>query len=135
MLQLRVSALCGQAAPPCDGFVMLRDRLCEPVPQDLVHVVQAPKLTSYTQSTGQTCVLHARDSAECGHASPPKRGCVFARERDCAPAPHDLVHAVHAPKIPRTQSIEQLCVLRSTEQVQHPPHRGLRGDFPLFPRE
>ena len=35
----------------------------------------------YVQSTGQLCVLQVRVSALCGHATPPKRGCVIERVR------------------------------------------------------
>jgi len=38
-LQTCVSALCGQAAPPLRGCTMVRERRCEPLPHDLVHVV------------------------------------------------------------------------------------------------
>jgi hypothetical protein len=46
LLQLRVSAECGQAAPPKLGCVKVRLRDCEPVPHDLVHVDQALKLNT-----------------------------------------------------------------------------------------
>ena len=39
--------------------------------------------------------MHARVSALCGHALPPKRGCVSVRTRLCEPVPHDLVHVDH----------------------------------------
>ena len=39
-----------------------RERDCEPVPHDLVHVVQALK-ARVTQSAGQACVLQVRVSA------------------------------------------------------------------------
>ena len=47
----RVSVLCGQATPPCSGWVLTRVRLWKPPPHDLVQVVQAPKLPT-TQLTG-----------------------------------------------------------------------------------
>jgi len=75
--------------------VRLRD--CAPVPHDLVHVDQ-PALTIVslpgalcpdgswklltTQCTGHGPWLHVCVSAVCGHALPPKRGCVTLRLRD-----------------------------------------------------
>ena len=38
LLQVRVSAECGQATPPALGCTLGRVRFCEPVPHDLVHV-------------------------------------------------------------------------------------------------
>jgi hypothetical protein len=49
---------------------MLRERDCEPVPHEAVHVVQALKPVT-SQSTGQVCVLQGCVSRWCGHASPP----------------------------------------------------------------
>jgi len=94
-LQACVSALCGQAAPPLRGCTTMRERRCEPRPHDFVHVLQAPKLPTL-QSTAQVCLLQSRVSALCGQASPPLSGCVFERERDCEPVPHDFVHVVQA---------------------------------------
>jgi hypothetical protein len=102
-LQLRVSALCGQALPPAAGCVMVRERLWLPVPHDLVHVVHAPNAGT-TQSMGHMCELHMRVSALCGQAAPPTSGCVCERERLWLPVPHDLVQVVQAPKLPGTQS-------------------------------
>ena len=109
-LHERVSAVCGQALPPTVGCTCVRERDCAPVPHDLVHVVQAPKVATW-QSAGHVCALHARVSAECGHAAPPFTGAAFVRERLCAPVPHDLVHVVHTLKLPSTQSTGQLCAL------------------------
>jgi hypothetical protein len=92
-LQLRVSAECGHALPPYVGSVVERLRFCEPVPHDLVQVDQAPKVGT-TQSTGHAWALHARVSAECGHALPPYMGSVVERLRFCEPPPHDLVQEV-----------------------------------------
>jgi hypothetical protein len=61
----------------------------------LVHVVYAPQ-PRVTQLRGQLCELQSRVSALCGQASPPLSGCVFERERDCEPVPHDFVHVVQA---------------------------------------
>ena len=105
----------------------LRERDCTPVPHDLVHVVHALKLATW-QLTGHACALQLRVSAVCGHAAPPKLGCVCVRERDCAPVPHDLVHVVHAPNAPCWQSAAQACVLhaRVSAECGHaaPPHNG-----------
>ena len=105
----------------------VRERDCAPVPHDLVHVVQAPKVATW-QSAGHVCALHARVSAECGHAAPPFTGAAFVRERLCAPAPHDLVHVVHTLKLPSTQSTGQPCALqlRVSAECGHttPPQRG-----------
>jgi hypothetical protein len=60
-LQTWVSAVCGQAAPPFNGCTTRRERRCEPLPHDLVQVVQAVQLR-VTQFTGQACVLHGRVS-------------------------------------------------------------------------
>ena len=62
LLQARVSAECGHAAPPALGPVCARLRDCEPVPHDLVHVDHAPK-ASLVQSAEHVCALHARVSA------------------------------------------------------------------------
>ena len=52
VLQARVSAECGHAAPPLLGSVKVRLRDCEPlVPHELVHVDQALKLNT-KQSVG-----------------------------------------------------------------------------------
>ena len=72
-LQLRVSAECGQAAPPSVGATLARLRFCEPVPHDLVQVDHAPNAPT-TQSVGQACALQVRVSADCGHAAPPLIG-------------------------------------------------------------
>ena len=80
-MQVCVSVECGHAAPPALGPVCARLRDCEPVPHDLVHVDHAPKVP-VTQSVAQGASLHARVSAECAHASPPKLGAVLVRLRD-----------------------------------------------------
>jgi hypothetical protein len=79
-LQARVSAVCGQAAPPSLGCTLVRERDCTPAPHDLVHVVQALKLP-LTQSTEHACALHARVSALCGQAVPPFNGSLMTRLR------------------------------------------------------
>ena len=89
-----------------------RVRRCVPVPQDLVHVVQAPKADT-AQCTGHGPWLHACVSAVCGHALPPLRGAVCVRVRCCEPAPHDVVHVDHAPNAPSTQSTAHACSLHA----------------------
>ena len=75
-----VSAVCGHAAPPKSGATLVRLRDWKPPPHDLVQVDQLLKVPG-TQSTGHSCWLHARVSAECGHALPPKVGCALLRSR------------------------------------------------------
>jgi hypothetical protein len=50
-----------------------RERDCEPVPHDLVHVVQALKALA-TQWIGHGPWLHGLVSAPCGHFLPPFSG-------------------------------------------------------------
>ena len=64
-LQLRVSAVCGHAAPPYLGCVCVREHDCAPVPHDLVHDVHAPNAPCW-QSAAQAYVLHARVSRRYG---------------------------------------------------------------------
>jgi hypothetical protein len=111
-LQLRVSALCGQALPPLVGSVVERERLCAPMPHDLVQVVEAPKLP-ITQSAAQACALHERASFLCGQAAPPLVGSVVERERLWTPVPHDWVHALQALNEATTQSVGQAISLQS----------------------
>jgi len=94
-LQLRVSSRYGQAYPPCwCAATWLRDRLCVPVSQLAVHVVQAEK-DDTEQCTGQACVLQLRVSFRYGHAYPPNSACVITvRDRLCDPVPHDLVQVL-----------------------------------------
>ena len=118
VLHARVSPECGQATPPFTGCATVRERDCEPLPHDLVHVVHALKLATW-QLTGHACALQRRVSAACGHALPPYLGCVCVRERDCAPVPQDLVHDVHAPNAPCWQSAAQACVLQSRVSARY----------------
>ena len=60
-LQLRVSAECGQAAPPSVGSTVARLRFCEPVPHDLVQPDHAPNAPT-EQSVGHSCTLQARSA-------------------------------------------------------------------------
>jgi hypothetical protein len=65
-LQERVSAECGQTAPPNVGATLSRLRLCEPVPHDTVQVDQASKVPT-SQSTAHAAVLQLRVSSRYGH--------------------------------------------------------------------
>jgi hypothetical protein len=69
-LQSRASSGCGHALPPLAGCTKVRRRVCEPVPQDLVHAVHEDHWL-ITQSTAHGAALQVRVSAECGHALPP----------------------------------------------------------------
>jgi hypothetical protein len=127
VLHSRVSAACGQAAPPYRGAALVRLRFCVPPPHDLVHVDQA--LHVYlTQSSGHSCLLQSLASAGCGHAVPPFCGAIKVRLRDCAPVPHDLVQEDQADQSPTLQSVGQLKVLHvdSSEAVGQlvPPLTG-----------
>lgn len=90
---------------------MMRVRFCEPVPHDLVHVLQLPKGANL-QPRGHWCELHERVSALCEHAAPPKRGARLMRERLCKPRPHDLVHVLQPRKGPSLQPRGHWCVLQ-----------------------
>jgi len=106
------------------GSVCARLRFCEPVPHDLVHVDQAPK-PSVTQSVAHAAVLHARVSAECGHATPPSVGSTVARLRHCEPVPHDLVHVDQASKA--GHALPPLSGRRDTTRTRPcspPPHEA-----------
>jgi hypothetical protein len=114
VLHERVSSKCGHASPPSDTAVAaLRERDCEPVPHEAVHVVQTLKAVT-SQSVGQACVLHASVSSKCGHASPPFCTAVETlRERDCEPVPHEAVHVVQALKSLTTQSFGHAWLLHA----------------------
>ena len=127
LLQVRVSAECGQATPPALGWTLARVRFCEPAPHDLVqldHAVQVAML----QSAGHACVLQARVSVECGHATPPDEGSTVARLRLCEPVPHDLVQVDQALKADTTQLTAHGCELheRASDSCGHvaPPNVG-----------
>jgi len=78
--------------------VVLRERDCEPVSHDLVHVVHGFHAFT-TQFFGQLCLLHERVSDRYGHRYPPWRAAnTIERERDCWPVPQDLVQVVQALK-------------------------------------
>lgn len=127
-----VSAVCGHAAPPHTGCCNIcRVRLCTPASHVLLQALHTEGKTPALQSTAQQCVLHARVSALCGHALPPKRGAVMARVRRWTPPLHDAEHAVHAPNdAPTTQSSGQSVSLhaRVSDECGHaallPPHVG-----------
>ena len=61
VLQARVSAECGHAAPPNVGSTVARLRFCEPVPHDLVQPDHAPNAPT-EQSVGHSCTLQARSA-------------------------------------------------------------------------
>ena len=105
-----VSAECGQATPPAVGCTFVRLRFCEPVPHDLVQVDQAIQDPT-PQSAAHTWVLHARVSAECGHAAPPLEGSTVARLRLCEPVPHDFEHVDQRAKLFTTQLTGHACSL------------------------
>ena len=88
----------------------LRDRDCEPVPHDLVHVVQALK-ADVSQWIGHGPSVHACVSLVCGHAAPPFTGATLVRERDCTPAAHVVEHTVQLLKPPTWQSTAHACAL------------------------
>jgi hypothetical protein len=58
-------------------------------------------------------VLHESVSALCAQALPPDDGAVALRERLMLPAPHDAVHALHAPHAPSEQSVAHACTLHA----------------------
>jgi hypothetical protein len=63
LLQSRVSAECGHAAPPFWGGARVRVRDCAPVPHDLVHVDHESVKETTPQSIGQGYKLHSRVSS------------------------------------------------------------------------
>lgn len=73
---------------------MVRVLTWAPVAQDWLHWPQSDH-EDWTQSTGHAALLHDRDSATLGHATPPDPALVvIVRERDCSPEAHDVVHAL-----------------------------------------
>ena len=103
----------GQAYPPkVAAVVTLRDRLCDPVPHDFVHAVQALKPDT-TQCPAQLCVLQARVSSRWLHGLPPEAAVVTLRLRLCDPVPHDCVHVVQSLKTDSSQCPGQACVLHA----------------------
>ena len=90
VLQLRVSAECGHALPPWSGSTIVRWRDWNPPSQEFVHVAQGAQSCT-SQSSGHSCSLQSRVSAECAHALPPWSGAVKVRERFWLPLPHDFV--------------------------------------------
>ena len=71
----------------------LRDRLCCPVPHDLVHGVYWEKAET-TQWMGQSPGLHCDVCTLWWHAAPPFVGWVVVRVRVRVPSPHDVLHAL-----------------------------------------
>jgi xanthine dehydrogenase iron-sulfur cluster and FAD-binding subunit A len=109
-LQVWVSAECGHAAPPNVGSTVARLRCCEPVPHDLVLLVQALK-AEVAQCTGHEPCVHACVSVACGHTVPPLVGCTNVRERLWKPARQDALHVPHAVQEPMTHGVAHVCVL------------------------
>ena len=63
----------GQPLPPATGARVTRVRVWMPVPQVVVHEVQAAQ-ASTVQSTGQACTLQERVAVALGHTTPPYLG-------------------------------------------------------------
>jgi hypothetical protein len=101
----------GHTTPPFRAGVLVRVRVWWPIPHEVVHVVYALHCPTM-QSTGHSCALQARFSAECGHAAPPNLGATFVRLRFCEPTPHDLVHVDQAPNEPTAQSVAHAASLQ-----------------------
>ena len=95
VLQARVSLSGGQAVPPfIGGWVIVRVRVCVPLPQGLLHMLQSLQALTW-QFTGMAhaWVLHARVSRRAGQARPPLiGGWVTVRVRVCIPPPQALLH-------------------------------------------
>ena len=91
------------------------------MPHDLLHVDQTEGNVPTTQSTAHAALLHARVSAECGHATPPDWGSTVARLRCCEPPPHDTVHVDQALKAGTTQSTGHAWVLQFLDEVAELP--------------
>ena len=71
VLHCRVSSKAGQCVPLCAACVTtLRDRLCPPVPHDLVQALQVVHADTW-QSTGHAWWLQTRVSTLCGQTTPP----------------------------------------------------------------
>ena len=88
-------------------MIILRLRLCVPVPQVRVHSLQ-PAHTDVLQCTGQFPSEHVCDSVVDGQAIPPwAADVVMARLRVCAPVPQDTVHASQLFHLLTSQSTEQ----------------------------
>jgi hypothetical protein len=98
-----------------------RERDCEPVPHDLVHVVQALKART-VQWIGHGPCVHTTFWVAGGHVLPPWRGCWRLRVRDFSPLPHDLLHWPKAPHWPTTQSVGHVCGLQARASLScgHP---------------
>jgi hypothetical protein len=93
----------------------VRERDCEPVPHDLVHVVHA--LNALTvQWIGQG-VPQVWASWRCGQCLPPFSGCRSERLRVCTPTPHETVHVVHGFQLPMMQSMAHVLVLHARVSV------------------
>jgi hypothetical protein len=118
-LQLRVSAVCEQAAPPHWRLRSTeRLRLWKPVPHDLEQGDQLPK-PRMTHGAGQHWVLQARVSATWPWALPPHFGAVAVRERSCEPPAHTLVQPDQPPHEPLRPSTGQHTALQSRVSLRY----------------
>lgn len=113
VLQAFFWAVAGHFLPPrAASATTLRERLCLPPPQVLVHLdhfVQA----LVAQSTGQGFLLHGLDSLMIlGHLAPPNKGeVVIVRDFLVTPEPQDLEQVLHLLQPVTTQSTGQAWVL------------------------
>ena len=84
-----------------------------PAAQVFEHADQELHLPT-TQSTGQACLLHAREDLRSGHALPPYATFVLMlRALDCVPEPQDLLQLLQALHVLTTQSTGHACLLQS----------------------
>mmetsp|Transcript_18227 Transcript_18227/g.40269 ORF Transcript_18227/g.40269 Transcript_18227/m.40269 type:complete len:417 (-) Transcript_18227:961-2211(-) len=85
-----------QGMPPCRGACsMVRDRVCTPPPQDLVHWDQGPNCV-ILQSTGHALMLHFRVTSSTGHLASAEGFAITSRFRVCTPP---LQEAEQGPRI------------------------------------
>jgi hypothetical protein len=76
VLQACVSTTVPQSFPPlAAGFVIVRDLVWVPPPQDLLQALQDDQ-TLVSQSVGQACALQGFDSFSNGQAVPSFNGCL-----------------------------------------------------------
>ena len=90
-----------------------------PCVQVFEHSLQLFQLES-AQSTGQQCTLQGRASARLGHAVPPWADeRLIARERDCVPPPHEIVHVAQVVQELTSQSTGQLSELHERSSARY----------------
>ena len=91
------------------------DRLCDPVPHDLVHGVYAPKPDT-KQCDGHGPCVQAVTFTSSGHAWPPALALIMmVRDLDWTPLPHDFEQADNAPNSLTWQSTGQTRVLHALD--------------------